>query len=64
MSLLSVHIKPNGRVDVVDKETPGGPAIVELWAVDAMHALKIDPKRYALPKPKAERPAEGEAEEV
>ncbi|MEO6381975.1 MAG: hypothetical protein ABIO35_08255 [Nitrobacter sp.] len=38
-----------------------GPVKVELWSVDARHALTVDPKRYKIELPKGSKP--GPAEE-
>lgn len=44
----------------------GGPVKIELWGVDARHAMEREPKRYALdlPKDKAPGKAQREAEEM
>jgi hypothetical protein len=46
-------------------EVNGGPIKVELWGIDATHALEIDPGRYKLDLPRNVRPgrAQLEAEE-
>ena len=65
MSVLPIHIKPNGKVDIVDHEADG--AVIEMWAVDAKHALASSPKRYSLFKARkviaaAEQPAQPDEE--
>lgn len=37
-------------------ETNGGPLKVELWAVDARHALEVEPDRFKLDLPKGHKP--------
>jgi len=49
-------IKRNGKVDLWDVKVEGGPAQVEMWPVDAKHALKADPERYCLKLPKGTKP--------
>lgn len=46
-------------------ENSGGPLKVELWGVDARHALEIEPERFKLDLPKGVKPgrAQIEAEE-
>lgn len=40
----------------------GGPRKVELWAVDATHALMTDPERFKLDLPKGQRPGREQIE--
>lgn len=44
----------------------GGPVKIELWGVDANHAMQIDPDRYKLDLPRGVKPgkAQVEAEEM
>jgi hypothetical protein len=46
-------------------EEKGGPVKVELWAIDARHAMEVEPLRYRLDLPKSVKPgrAQLEAEE-
>src|SRR5262249_15479515 len=43
------HVKANGKVDLWHL-TEDGWAQVELWAADAAHALRTDPKHWAVEK--------------
>lgn len=58
-------VKPNGKVDVWDLEAVDGPLTVELFAVDARHAIEKFPDRWMLKLPKGSKPgpAQIEAEE-
>lgn len=61
-------IKPNGKVDLWDlgppKDDPHrkaweaqtGPHQVDLWAVDARHALEVEPERYVIKLPSGTKP--------
>ena len=37
-------------------EHNGGPLKVELWGIDARHALEIDPERFKMDLPKGQKP--------
>lgn len=57
-------IKPNGKVDLWDLEARDGPVMIELFPIDAKHALQFrDRYVFKLPKGKAPGPAQREAEE-
>lgn len=43
-------------------EENGGPVKVELWAVDAKHALEVDGARYKLDLPKGAKPGAAQVE--
>lgn len=43
-------------------EDKGGPFKVELWAVDARHAMTVDPDRYKLDLPKNQKPGKAQIE--
>ena len=43
-------------------EDKGGPFKVELWAVDARHALTVEPDRYKLDLPKSQKPGKAQLE--
>lgn len=47
-------------------DAKGGPVKVELWGVDARHAMEVEPNRYRLDLPKGVKPgrAQIEAEEM
>ena len=53
-------IKPTGKVDLWDMLADDGPVVVELWAVDARHALDVDKDRWRLELPKNAKPGEAE----
>jgi hypothetical protein len=40
----------------------GGPRKIELWAVDAVHAMSVDPERFRLDLPKGQRPGREQIE--
>lgn len=40
----------------------GGPVKVELWGVDARHAMQTEPKRYVINLPKGTKPGQAQIE--
>lgn len=57
-------IKRNGKVDLWDLDAENGPIRIELFPIDAKHALKFrDRYVFKLPKGKTPGPAQIEAEE-
>lgn len=59
------HIKPNGRVDLWDVLSDGGPFKVEFTTINAREALLYDKDRYKfeLPRGTKQGPAQDEADE-
>lgn len=43
-------------------EEKGGPRKIELWAVDATHAMSVDPERFKLDLPKGQMPGREQIE--
>jgi hypothetical protein len=41
-----------------------GPVRIELWTIDARHALGVDPTRYSLQLPAGMKPGPAEAERI
>jgi hypothetical protein len=44
------------------QETKGGPVKVELWGVDARHAMEVEPDRFKLELPRGVKPGRAQIE--
>ena len=74
MALHPKHINAQGKVLLWDLGPPKddekrahwektvGPHQIELWAVDAVHALNVEPDRYAHKLPSSVKPGRAQAE--
>ena|ERR1700680_801750 len=51
------------KADFADwQETKGGPIKVELWGVDARHAMEVEPDRFKLELPRNVKPGRAQVE--
>jgi hypothetical protein len=44
------------------QETKGGPIKVELWGIDARHAMEVEPERFRLELPRGMKPGRAQIE--